>query len=165
MIDEYKSLQSLHLWRPISITPTSFSLSYDAEISLHLDCINSIPNISSARVERLPLNEGAKVGRAVGGIWRGYGDSPSVGLYTLFEAAVKELSTTHKGHISTVSLPRGKLIIVRSACRSNLVSSPKDKTGTTISTCSISYHLHLFYFIQRCDIQVDNDINVPFVEK
>lgn len=100
-VDEYKSLQSLHLWRPISITPSLFSLSYDAEISLHLDCINSLPDISTARVERLPMDRGAKVGRSVGGIWRGYGDSPSIGLFALIQMAVKELK---HDNISIVSL-------------------------------------------------------------
>lgn len=106
ILDEYKSLQSLHLWRPTFMSSTSFVLTYDAEISLHLNCVDSLPDIAAAKVERLSLNSGEKVGRAVGGVWKGEGDSPSVGLFKVFEGAVKELAKTHTGkHISLVSLP------------------------------------------------------------
>lgn len=93
--DEYKSLQALHLWRPIQMTPTSFTLTYDAEIQLSIECDGYTPDLRSAKVDLLSLDEGVKAGRALGYVWTDQGESPTKGLFRVFEAAVAELATRH----------------------------------------------------------------------
>jgi hypothetical protein len=177
--DEYRSLQSLHLWRPTLMTPTSLNLTYDAEIQLSMACIDSLPDISTARVNRLPLDEGAKVGRAVGYAWKGRGESPTVGLFRLFEGAVGMLAGVEGQHISTVCLSRISFVVrsdagdvlesiadisVHTACRSTLVRGPTDPARTPPRPRPIPYRLHIHLVPRRSyrySVPIINDTHVP----
>lgn len=144
-------MQALHLWRPIFMTPDALTLSFDAEIQLSMDCKASTPDFASAQVELLPLNAGALVGRAVGYRWLGKGESPTTGLFRVFQLAVRRLAVsaaTNKGNLNTVcQIVSLKMDLVQlthevyPASRATMVGGSTYTTGTAAGPCALSYYV------------------------